>query len=109
MRAPNPLLPLLFPITVALVSPWVQAQTATANPNPPAQGIEPGTEHIRVEDSGARIDEVRIGGETRSITVQPKGNMPAYEVLPNHGTRGPATLERESGSSGSRVWKILGF
>ncbi|MFZ2737503.1 MAG: hypothetical protein WBI20_01760 [Burkholderiaceae bacterium] len=109
MRAPKSLLPLLFSLTVVLISPWVQAQTPAGNTSPPAQGIERSTEHIRVEDSGARIDEVRVGGETRSITVQPKGNMPAYEVLPNQAARGPAVLERESGSSGSRVWKILGF
>ena len=41
-------------------------------------------EHIRIEDSGARVDEVRYGGQTQSITVQPKANVPAYEVLPSN-------------------------
>ena len=40
------------------------------------------------------IDELRIGGETKSINVQPKGGMPAYQV-------GPV--------SGERSWKVLGF
>ncbi|ODS92779.1 MAG: hypothetical protein ABS45_06160 [Comamonas sp. SCN 65-56] len=46
-------------------------------------------ERIVVEDAGSRIDELRVGGETRSITVQPKvgGKLPAYEVRPNNGTR----------------------
>ena len=46
-------------------------------------------ERIVVEDAGSRIDELRVGGETRSITVQPKvgGKLPAYEVRPNDGTR----------------------
>jgi hypothetical protein len=43
---------------------------------------------------GARIDELRIGGETKTITVQPKGRLPAYQVEP---------------TSGERSWKILGF
>ena len=46
-------------------------------------------ERIEVQDAGSRIDELRVGGETRSITVQPKvgGKLPAYEVRPNNGTR----------------------
>jgi hypothetical protein len=57
-------------------------------------GIEKRTERIIVEDGGSRIDELRIGGETRSISVQPKGRMPAYQIQPE---------------SGERSWKILGF
>ncbi len=56
--------------------------------------IEKRTERIQLEDRGARIDELRIGGETKSITVRPKGGMPAYDVQP---------------ASGERSWKILGF
>ncbi len=46
-------------------------------------------ERIVVEDAGSRIDELRVGGETKSITVQPKvgDKLPAYEVRPNDGTR----------------------
>ena len=44
-------------------------------------------EHIHVEDSGATVDEVRYGGQTQSITVTPKANVPSYEVLPNDGGR----------------------
>jgi hypothetical protein len=65
-------------------------------------------ENIHIEDKGARIDEVREGGETKSITVQPKGGMPEYKIEPSDGTRRPSTGDRDS-SSGSRVWKILGF
>ena len=68
-------------------------------------------EHIHIEDAGTRIDELRVGGETQAITVQPKGGMPAYEVVPATGNRSPATAERGSSgaSGGTRVWKILGF
>jgi hypothetical protein len=37
---------------------------------------------------------VRVGGETQSITVQPKDGMPAYQVAPK---------------TGERTWKVLGF
>jgi hypothetical protein len=51
-------------------------------------------ERIQVESRDVRIDEVRFGGETRSITVTPKGGLPAYDVKP---------------STGERTWKVLGF
>lgn len=66
-------------------------------------------EHIRHQDAGSRIDEVRIGGETRSITVQPKGNAPAYEVGPESINRNPASADRERGAGGSGGWKIGNF
>ena len=77
---------------------WAQAPasserplTATsASPNTVEQRIE----RIQIEDGGARIDELRVGGETKSITVQPKGGMPGYDVQP---------------VTGARSWKILGF
>lgn len=51
-------------------------------------------ERIQVEGASTRIDEVRVGGETRSITVQPKGGLPAYDVQP---------------ATGARAWKVFGF
>ena len=46
-------------------------------------------ERIVVEDAGSRVDELRVGGETKSITVQPKvgGDLPAYQVRPSDGAR----------------------
>ncbi len=71
--------------------------TSTSSPIlAPAQdgAIEKRTERILIEDEGSRIDELRLGGETKSITVKPKGTLPAYDVQP---------------VSGERSWKILGF
>ncbi len=65
-------------------------------------GREQLTERIIIEDGGARISELRFGGETRSITVQPKGGMPAYDVRPISGADTQNT-------SGARTWKIFGF
>jgi hypothetical protein len=67
-------------------------------------------EKIHVEDSGARVDEVRYGGQTQSITVQPKANVPAYEVLPNDGGRErQGQTETGSGGNGPRVWNLMKF
>ena len=70
----------------------VAAQPADVSPAP--KSIDKKIERIRIEDAGTRINELRVGGETKTITVQPKGGMPAYDVKPD---------------SGERSWKILGF
>ena len=97
------LLPILRFLSVPLLLAAAGAALAQAQPVPgraePAAGtvaapVEARSERIRIEDAGSRIDELRVGGETRSITVQPKGGMPAYQVQP---------------SSGERRWKVLAF
>lgn len=99
--------------TCALLVPLCLAGACLAQSPAPAgtPPVEPRTERIRIEDSGSRIDELRIGGETRSITVQPKGGMPTYQVLPSSANRGPTAGERAGtpGSGGTRVWNVLGF
>lgn len=98
MRSTYTVLPLLLACGLA----WSQTPTAIT-PQAPASATvqreapakaQSRVEHILVEDAGARIDEVRVGGETQSITVQPKNNMPAYQVAPK---------------TGERTWKVLGF
>jgi len=67
-------------------------------------------ERIRIEDESVRIDETRYAGQTENITVQPKGGMPAYEVLPASPAR--ARLDdgrRPGGPGGDRVWNVLSF
>ncbi len=59
-------------------------------------------ERIRTEDAGSRIDELRVGGQTQSIVVQPKGDMPAYEVR-------PIDARSSSNQGGTRVWNFLRF
>ena len=106
---PTTLLPLLLASLSGLAAGVSHAQTPAPQAEPQRSGrIEQREEKIRHEDAGSRIDEVRVGGETRSITVQPK-DAPAYEVQPHHGTRAPATLAPESSGAGTRVWKIGNF
>lgn len=80
---------------------------ATAPGGRPDQRIE----RIQIEDAGSRIDELRVGGETQSIVVSPKGGMPAYEVQPGGTNRNLTRGERGNGTTtgGTRVWKLLDF
>ena len=67
-------------------------------------------EHIQHEDAGNRVNELRVGGETRSISVQPKSGVPAYEVRPaDPSGTGASSREAGPGSAGPRVWKMLQF
>jgi hypothetical protein len=91
----KPLLSLFLAAAATAVcaqSPQAASQDAR-QPDAPAR-IEQRGERIHLEDKGAVIDELRVGGETKSIDVQPKGGMPAYQLAP---------------ASGQRSWKILGF
>ena len=98
---------LLFTLFLSCLSiTWAQssipvAKASSSEPTSARQSssaragvVAPRTELIHVEDGGARIDELRVGGQTQSITVQPKDGLPAYQVEPR---------------TGERSWKILGF
>lgn len=94
-------------------TPVPPAKTPQLEPatNPTPRRPDPAIQRIQVEDAGSRIDEVRVGGETQSITVQPKVNVPAYEVLPSDAGKGGGGGPSPSGAgtTGKRVWNVLRF
>ena len=91
----------------ATATPAADADTSTTEPTDKRNQK---AEHLHVEDAGSRVDEVRIGGQTQSITVQPKtGNMPAYEVTPSDGVRNRAKGFNEDTNQNPRVWKFGSF
>lgn len=117
--------PTLFALALGLAAPvWAQqpaAEAAAPAPAATAPAVAEGSsnqpndrhnqkaERIHVEDAGSRIDEMRIGGQTQSIHVQPKvGNMPAYEVKPTDGARSRPDGFGETQSK-KRVWNIGNF
>ena len=93
----------------AAISP-VQTQAVETAPTKSARPDQ-SIQRIRTEDAGTRIDEVRVGGETQSITVQPKtgNNTPAYEVKPPDSAKGNAPSQSNGDTNGSRVWNVLKF
>src|SRR5512145_212609 len=81
MLAATAFLPRLLLALCGLAAATALAQTAAPQPrggaSAPRGGPEQKIERIRHEDAGSRIDELRVGGETKHITVSPKGNAPA--------------------------------
>jgi hypothetical protein len=69
------------------------------------------TERIQVEDGGSRVDELRVGGQTQNISVQPKaGNMPGYQVQSPDGARSRAgSNSGAETTTAPRVWNVLKF
>ena len=105
---------LMLPVLLGLACMAV-AQTPVAvpaSPEPLEGRQNQKIERIRHEDAGSRIDEVRVGGQTQSITVQPKvEGLPAYEVQPASTLRGRPRDAREGldNSGGQRSWNVLRF
>jgi hypothetical protein len=87
---------------------WAQAQPentlAQETPRqPPSQTTL--QRHV-IEDDGSRIEELRIRGEVRRISVTIKNSSKsAYEILPPDAS-GAETFR---GTAGKRVWNILQF
>lgn len=109
-------LPLLRPaalvaaaLVTSLLASVVQAEELVEGPEPKTPRVEQKVERLHVGDEGTSIDEVRYGGQTQSITVQPRG-VKAYDVAPTDGPRRRAS-ERDGGDAngGARTWRMLGF
>lgn len=89
----------------ALLPAWAQ-QPAAESPTLPN---EPVVQHSKIEDEGSRVEELKIRGEVRRITVTPKiGTTVPYEVLPAEGSR-DLSQSGSRGVAGQRVWQVLTF
>ena len=95
------------PATTGAPAQLRPAESATPTPSATDKKIQ----RIRTEDSGSRIDELRVGGETQSITVQPKAGsgLPSYEVKPPESAKGNTPSASSGDTNGSRVWNVLKF
>jgi hypothetical protein len=98
--------------TAALAATAAAAPTALPTPAAPLLGepaptqIEPQVLNTVTEDDQVRINELRVGGATRKITVQPKiKGMPSYEIAAPTPGRAPGTDPQ----AGKRVWLSLDF
>ena len=103
----------LLLLTILAFSGGAAAQAALVQESAPADPrLNQKIERIVVEDEGSRVEEVRVGGQTQSVTVQPRGAMPAYEMQPNDLARSQPGDNREGSSGGGgrqRVWNVLAF
>jgi hypothetical protein len=101
----------VLPLAAAMAQAPAQnaVPPVTAEAPAPAGRPDKAIQRIRTEDAGSRIDELRVGGETQQITVQPKVGGAAYEVKPAEGARGTPPASTNNDTNGSRVWNVLKF
>lgn len=90
-------------LCVAADTPPLPAEVAASS----ASGaIEPQVLKEVTEDDHVRIEEIRVRGQTRRLTVQPKiKGMGAYEIVPPEPGRDPA----QDPKAGKRVLFTIGF
>lgn len=92
---------------------WAQTTSTPVDSAPTTERPRPKVERITHEDGGSRVDEVRVGGQTRQIDVQTKSGMPAYQIQPDQGAQGPASAAGQrsglAGSPGRTSWKLVDF
>lgn len=102
--------PLLF--ALALGASLAAGAQTLANPPTEAPPVDPGqrVERITHEDKLTRIDELRVGGQTQRIDVQPKNGAPAYEIAPVRPTGPPGQGASEhTGNGGKSSWRLFNF
>ena len=90
-------------LTALLLAPLAVAAAEKAAP------ADAAVERRIAEDDKVRIEEVRLRGQTQSITVTSKlrgwkGSQ--YEVVPPTGARAPSQAGH---SNGQRVWHLFNF
>ena len=119
MRSPSALI-LTFLVCTA-VSAQTPAPPAAPEPAPSAREQDRAdraegrrnqkVERIHLEDGANVIDETRYGGQTQSITVQPKGKMPEYEIQPNDLSRTRPSDSRDGSSNApaKSLWNVHKF
>ena len=102
-------------VVVEEVVPDAQANTAAtaADGDNEGKAIAAPQRSVRTvqKDAGSTIEELRVGGQTQEITVQPAGNAPAYQVRPNNNNsyRQDSGRHSSDGTNGPRVWNVLEF
>ncbi len=95
--------------TAPAPAPAPSSATSPSGSSIAAEG-EPAVTHTVIEDGRTRIDELRVRGQLRRVTVQPKGRAPSYEIITGDGSRALTEgADSSRGAAGKRVWNVFRF
>ena len=72
---------------------------------------EPNVRRTVIQDQNARIDELRVRGQTQRVVVTPKapGSKPYEIIMGNAGQAVPDGTGGANSAAGKRVWSVLSF
>ena len=78
---------------------------------PAGSAAEPEVRAGVIEDEGAKIEELRVRGQTQRIVVSSKvGPKTRYEIITGDGSRELSDGAGSTrGAAGKRVWNVLTF
>ena len=95
----------LWPACVLAQVPAVEAPASAP------RGAEPNVQHSVIEDSGSRVEELRVRGQTRSAVVTTKGPLAStYEIhLGDPSREMGANADTRRGTAGQSMWRVLDF
>jgi hypothetical protein len=91
-------------LPLALAGFSVLAQAPAPEPSG-TSGIEAKSELIVHHDRGSRVEELRVGGQTRSIQVDTNSQVPGYQIQPID----PAQSTQYKGAAGKSSWRVIKF
>ncbi|MEO8124850.1 MAG: hypothetical protein ABI633_12445 [Burkholderiales bacterium] len=112
--------PAVTPSAAPVPTPAAAPAPAASGPAPAAplvpgadvagrEPIEPNVQHIVTEGENTRVEELRVRGQTQSITVKNK-DAPTYEIVIGDGSRDLSSSGgAQKGAAGQRVWRLLSF
>jgi hypothetical protein len=112
MRSVLPPGPARAPLAAAALAAFLAAAPAArAAEDPKPAPPEPRVQEIVQEDEHVKVDELRVAGQTQTVTVQPKGTAAKpYEIVTStHGRDLGSAAEGRRGAVGQRVWSVFGF
>ena len=94
-------------LTVGLPQALAQVTAPPAASEAPAASRtpEPTADRIVHHDAGSRIEELRVGGQTRSIEVETNSRVPGYRVQPID----PAQAPGKGSGAGQSSWRVFNF
>jgi hypothetical protein len=96
----------VLPVVVLAQTAPMPSEDKPVKKERPDQKIE----RIHIDDGGATIDELRVGGQSQNVTVKPAGKAPAYEMQPTDGARSrPSDQQQGDLGKNQRVWNVLKF
>lgn len=97
------------PSAAAASAPVTPSQRAPGTDATGREPIEPNVQHIVIEGENSRVEELRVRGQTQSITVRNK-DAPPYEIVIGDGSRDLSSSGgAQKGAAGQRVWRLLSF
>jgi uncharacterized Zn ribbon protein len=89
---------LLLAASLSVFAQPAPASSATQRTVPDAKA-----EQLNVKDDAVLIEELRIRGETKRLSVTPK-NAPTYQISPESGSK-----PLDDKTQGQRTWRLLSF